>query len=239
MCFKKVLLLSALGIFVLIQFTGCTLIGISAGKRADMRIREPLVPADPKVQEIKPGTKLDIGLKDNTQAQGKLNAFSQLPESRYAETLKDFSFAHSEAAAFPALNDTVKVSTPSKKDADCCFLGFEGKNWVFRMVETEKIAKIQTGDMTAITDTDGNPLSLTALNRLAEMDKLPNRQSIVLLADSGSLTIPMDDITFIKRSKKSRKALTYGLLGLAADLAAIYVSSVVFFSKMVDEIWNN
>jgi hypothetical protein len=234
---KHSVFLSFFAIFVLVQFTGCSVIGVIAGSSMDKNAKKQLSGNDAKIMELKPGTELEVGLINKTQTKGTLTSITPLPESRYSEMLQQFSLRHPEAEALPPFNKSIKVNALGLKDSSYCFLGFEGKNWIFRAVETEKIAKIHASSVTSIIDKDGNPLPVEMVKRLADLGKLPHRQSLILMADRGSLTIPLDDITFIKRKKKSKKALTFGLIGLAIDVAAIAASGI-FMKKWVEGIFS-
>ncbi|MGH8004366.1 MAG: hypothetical protein ACRECJ_06555 [Limisphaerales bacterium] len=126
--------------FFLLRMAGCTLIGFGVGSIVDSTKpdRRPL--PGWKMEALKPGTKIDLFLRDGTVLSGKYAGLYQRPEEEYAGLYSAVRREKEAEVLLPPLGESLTVGLMSGRDTAGVFLGFDFHTLLLRKgVDTSRI----------------------------------------------------------------------------------------------------
>jgi len=237
---KALLLLVA--IVAIFQLNGCSLIGLGIGSIVDAR--KPSYKEIPfsGIETIKPGTKVDILLRNGDTLKVIFAGVTSIPTQEYAESYAKVQEQRPEGTILPDLGDTIAVTDTLGKESTYEFLGY-AHYWISvrPLGKTESI-KVLYPTVSKTTDSRGNVVQGEALDKLIPEAKIPFLSAIaiekVLSNTQISRTevqriattqrIPFDKVYRVQRPLKKNAKVTGLIIGAAVDVTVAIVITVLY-----------
>jgi hypothetical protein len=229
-----------MSIWVVLRFTGCSVIGFGIGSAIDSsKPKEKIVPGW-EVQTIKPGNKIMLILKDGSGLEGKFLGLDRVPEQEYAEAYSRIRQQKPEGVLLPEIGENITITDTLGKEWAYQFLGYDFRHIVLRpQGETESI-RMSLNLMSRIVDNQGNIIEGETIRKLFSENRLPLlsaisiRQEPILnrIPESGievpveTTRVALDKIYQIKVPIKKQAALTGFLIGAVVDVTVIIIAVV-------------
>ena len=207
---------------------GCSLIGLGLGAAADAKKPDQMNIPGRSVETVKPGTQIEIVLKDGSQLSGKYLGLERYPEKEYVEKYQKSQENLRERIPLPAVGDSIAITTISRKPFKCAFLGFDFRYLWMRMTNRNESDAVILRDLTSIEDNQGNILTGETVRDLINKGEIPLLSAIVIQNEAGKTLVAMDEVDQIQVPVKKYGDLGGFLAGAGIDALIIVVYKVAF-----------
>jgi hypothetical protein len=232
---KDLLLFAA--IVAISQLNGCSLMGLGIGSIVDAHKPSHMEVPLSKIETIKPGTKVDILLRDGDTLKVIFAGVTSIPAQEYAETYAKVQEQKLEGTILPDLGDTITVIDTLGKESTYEFLGY-AHEWIsVRPLGKSESIKVPYPTVAKTTDSRGNVVQGEALDKLISEARIPFLSAIaiekVLSSTQISRTeaqriattqrIPFDKVYRVQRPLKKNAKVTGLIIGAAVDVTVAIV----------------
>jgi len=202
--------------------TGCSLIGLGLGARADKKRMSTPSPASPwEVHELKPGARLVLQLRDGERVAGPYDGLELRSQEEYAPAYAAACAARPEGFDLPELGPGVWLN-PAGETREVELVGLDLRGVVLR--RGGDVAPVPFSRVVGLRDPSGRAASGEVLQRLVRAHRLPTL-SVVRLREPQR-RVPADDVQQVEvYSDSGSRKLQGFFIGLAVDLVvAVMVS---------------
>jgi hypothetical protein len=221
-------------VLMLVDFIGCTIIGLMVGSKMDKNNSEVKYPKIQKMEKIKADTQLKIDLKGDQYIEGRLQGLKKMDSSEYIKRYNFFRSGLQNKKWFPNINDTIfirhqlKYSNYTRIAYDpYIFAGFNPNSIRLRLLTGSEIISMELNEFTVIAGKNPNSIEVQEIKNYFKKGLLPlESESLVIQTDSGIQKIPLDNILKLKLPRTNNWKYILGGIGLIADAVWIYFTVV-------------
>ncbi|MFH1941760.1 MAG: hypothetical protein ABIL68_06610 [bacterium] len=206
----------------------CTLIGLASGAAADAKKPDQMNIPGRSVETVKPGTQIEIVLKDGSQLIGKYLGLEHFPDNEYKEKYLKSLETLREKVRLPALDDSITITTISGKPFKCAFLGFDFRYLWMRMTNRNESDAVILRELTSIEDNQGNILTGETVRDLINKGEVPLLSAIVIQNETGKALVATDEVDQIQVLVNKYGAIGGFLAGAGIDMV-LYISQLYKF----------
>lgn len=215
-----------------LALNGCSLIGLSIGAQIDASKPDQTILPGWEVVTIKPGTAINVILKDGNRLSGKYSGLYRIPAEQYAANYSQAREQKPEGILLPALGDSINIRLFLKKakepeiSLECTFEGFEHDRILFKQKGRTALSDVPLSFVTKIAGSRNKIISGETIQRLILEGEIPVLSAIVVEGEVEKTLVAMDNMSQIEIPvKKHDGALTGFLIGAVID--AVVVAAVV------------
>ncbi len=223
--------------FFLLRITGCTLIGYSVGSIVDSGKpdRRPL--PGWKMETLKPGTKIDLYLRDGTVLSGKYSGLYQRSEEEYAGLYAAAREENQKEVLLPPLGESLAVTYTAGKDTAGVLLGFDFQSILLQT--GPKTSRINLPALAKLSVARLNLIDAGAVKRLSSAGKIPSLSMIEVStrAENSASTakrseeiprrVALEEVIQIQVPNPKSGKSTGALIGAVVDLAVLVTVAIV------------
>jgi len=219
-----VLFLAGLG---LCYMNGCSLIGLTIGAVSDASKPDSLTIPGWEIHIVKPGTKVNVLLKDGEKYSGEFARLERLSLEKYAEKYTSLQEKITEFF-LPELGDTIVVALKSGIHRIVDFVGFD-YNYEDKKPKREMKSnftdimcivsanqfpdstsdRIPVSNIDEIYDSEGNSVEGRVLERLAIEEQIPLLSTIVIEDSTGRSRFGINEVHQISAKVKKSGGSIY------------------------------
>lgn len=212
---------AAAALAAFLAFPACTLVGAGIGHFADRGKPPKLKPvAVPEIQSLKPGTVLEVHMRDGRTLAGPYAGLSWASLEDYAPRYEAAGRALAGEATLPALGPGARLALTNDTLRTGDYLGI-GPGFVsFREPSQAEAVRVDLQRVASLTDADGRRIAGNELRALALASRLPLLAGL-RLGLPGDPVVPFEEVTSVSRSVKRSGTKTGLLIGLVADVALV------------------
>lgn len=219
-----------------LALTGCSLIGLGVGAQIDASKPDQTTLPGWEVVTIKPGTAINVILKDGSWLSGKYSGLDRIPAEQYAAIYFQAREQKLEGILLPALGDSIDIGKSvvglfkdSEKNLEGTFEGFEHDRILIKLKERTGLSDVPLSLVTKIASDRSHIISGETIKRLIREGKIPVLSAIVVESDAGKTLVAMDNVSQIEIPVKKRVASEGFITGAIIDAAILY--TYIYFKR--------
>jgi len=226
--FRTMLLLTAVLAFISSGFTGCSLIGFTAGIISENRKATIEFADRQKMENIKPGTPVKIRLREKQAIQGIFRGWAAADSLDYSRRYLAFRTVPEYRDLFPALKDTIYLcafqdSSGRRFEGWYLFSGFDFNSIRLQVLPGNAPVINRMDNILNMTDAQGKKINAQLINMRLHEGKVPVYSDLLLQGGDHDLKISGENIQQIHTPTGTTAALVYGLIGAGLDVLAIWL----------------
>jgi len=221
-------------VLMLVNFTGCTIIGLMVGSSIDKKNRNVMYPEIEKITKLKTDTPLKIDLRDDQYIEGRFQGLERMDSANYIQRYNSFRIGIQDKNWFPNINDTVfirhqlKYRNYTRTLSDpFIFSGFDLNSIRLRLITKSEMMNIKFDEFKFIRSKNSNIITADDIKNYYKKGILPLQWELVAIqTNTGDQKIPLDNILMIELPKNKTHKWQIGLtvVGLIADAVWIYLA---------------
>lgn len=224
---------SALLLFCISVFWGCSLCGLVVGKEIDDAKEDKDTLQVEAAINLRPGAEVRISLADSTVVEGDYIQVSALDSSIYALRYERFLQSVSPDVAFPHLGDTLLLTAKGDKSQWVyLFRGYGLGTLNIRGLGQSRITSIAFKHLTSLENRAGVKIDLGMLERMSDARQLPRDVSLVVKTKLDTSRVPLDDISLVERTNVKNAKIVGLTIGLVVDIIILTSVSLNLFGNL-------
>jgi hypothetical protein len=210
-------------VYLIVQLSGCTLIGMGVGSVLDNSSGvnfKTVSKAD--LATLKPGKMVFVAYKSGPVISGTFFKFGSWSRDEYAGLYVALETRGTSGMRFPRLGEKISTVFANGKRTEGEFGGFDiGESILLRRPGSPLLLKTSLTGLLELKDEQGMPLNLTFLRTQAASGQVPFLTTVWVFTNTGKLNIPSEQI-LEARVETEKNGKSIGLvIGLLLDAAAI------------------
>jgi hypothetical protein len=224
-----------------LALSGCSAILGGIGALSDASTPERNIPAWQEAT-IKPGTAINVVLKDGTWLRGKYSGLGRIPAEQYAAIYSQAREQKPEGIFLPALGDSIDIGTSVRlfkefeEKLEGTFEGFEHDRILTKLKGTTLLSDVPLSFITKISSDRGHAIFGETIKRLILEGQIPVMSAIVVEGEAGKTRVAMDNVRQIEIPVKKHSALTGFLIGAVIDTAVV-IAVISALSDLSFNLW--
>lgn len=219
---QRLFVQSALLLFCISVFCGCSICGFLVGKEIDDAVPDKDTLQVEAAINLRPGDEVRISLVDSTVVEGIYKEVAALDSSVYALRYGRFLQSVSPYVTFPRLGDTLLLTTKGDKSQWVyLFRGYGIGTLNIRGLGQSRITSIAFKHLTALENRAGVKLDLGMLETMSNARQLPRDVSLVVKTKLETSRVPLDDIYLLERTNAKNVKIVGLAIGLVVDIIVL------------------
>jgi hypothetical protein len=224
---RKNILFALTIIFVLLNFTGCTIFGFVAGARSDAKKAIVQPPTLAKLQTIKQDTPLKLQLQDGPIIAGKFQGIEQVEPAEYARRYEIFYSHPLYRQYFPGMNNTIIIARNSDLRTTVSYTKylFSGFDLNFILLRTSGDSAMKSEHLDSllyIADTTGQKMNPHTFKLYMDKGIVPLHSEMVVQSSAGRERIPLEKVRQMELPKPVSGRIFGALIGFSIDAIIVY-----------------
>jgi len=213
-------------VYLMVQLSGCTIIGATIGSAADKQTSSLLTLSGPDIAGASPGKKVSITLRSGDSVDGTFLRLYPLNRDEYAPLYAQDEKLGTGALRLPRLGEKLIATEAGGKTSEWEFNGFDlGEMVSLRRPANYPTIKMPLAAIKGLQDARGEFYDLTFIRTSVKNGLVPFLTAFWVYTEKGKIIVPSDQILGIRTEKNKHGALTGTIIGLVLDVAVIALVS--------------
>jgi hypothetical protein len=210
-------------IFMVLNFTGCTILGYKAGAKIDANRAVIQPPTLEKLQKIKKDTPIKLQVQNTPIIAGTFQGIEKIDPAEYGQRYASFCSDFLYGQSFPAMNDTItlrkKLGFTSTIDASKYrFSGFDLNSICLQSLPDNQIRVKKLDSLITIIDQRGKKMNAQTIRGYVNGGVVPLRSELTVKVNNEMQRIGGEKIIRVELPKYATGRIVFSLVGLSIDI---------------------
>ena len=216
-------------VYLMVQLSGCTLIGMGLGSAGDHETSPFKTVSAPDIAGVSPGKKVSITLRSGNSVEGTFLRLYSLNWDEYALIYPKDEKLGTGALRLPRLGEKLIVTEASGKTSEWEFNGFDlGERVSLRRPASYPTVPKPLAEIRGLQDARGEFYDLPFIRTSVKNGLVPFLTAFWLYSKKAKVIIPSDQILEIRMEKSKNGWLIGMAIGLALDITFLAFGKHLF-----------
>lgn len=221
----KTIIISPLFCLLILQFIGCTIIGLGIGAISDAKKSDYKTISINELGKVKKSSIIIAVKRNGDQLPGTLLGLEPMNEDEYAEIYNKYRQRVLTRHKVPSLGEISILLIKSGRKLNYILTGFDYDGLILKKSKLTNPSKILFAPLheTEIIDCEGNKIGTNTLERLVLSGEIPVFSSVKIQTLSGDSIVNLSNISQLLIPNKKNGRIKGLLIGAAIDVTTLII----------------